>query len=52
MAIWIAGYPIGELPATGFMPVGVKSRAVNGHEFGLKLKPEDRAALIVFLKTL
>ena len=37
---------------SGFMPVGVKSRAVNGHEFGLKLKPEDRAALIVFLKTL
>ena len=37
---------------TGFMPVGVKSRAVKGHEFGLKLKPEDRAALIVFLRTL
>jgi mono/diheme cytochrome c family protein len=37
---------------SGFMPVGVKSRAVNGHEFGLKLKPEDRAALIAFLRTL
>ena len=36
----------------GFMPVGVKSRPVNGHEIGLKLKPEDRAALIAFLKTL
>jgi hypothetical protein len=36
----------------GFIPVGVKTRAVKGHEFGLKLKPGDRAALIVFLKTL
>ena len=37
---------------SGFMPVGVKSRAVNGHEFGLKLKQEDRSALIAFLRTL
>jgi hypothetical protein len=25
---------------------------VEGHEFGLKLSPEDRKALIAFLKTL
>jgi hypothetical protein len=25
---------------------------VKGHEFGLKLAPEDRQALIAFLKTL
>jgi mono/diheme cytochrome c family protein len=37
---------------SGFMPVGVKWRAVNGHEFGLKLKQEDRSALIAFLRTL
>jgi mono/diheme cytochrome c family protein len=37
---------------SGFMPPGVKTRAVKGHEFGLKLKPEDRGALIGFLKTL
>ncbi|MEP7364606.1 MAG: hypothetical protein ABI972_15225 [Acidobacteriota bacterium] len=29
-----------------------ETRAVKGHEFGLKLKPEDKAALIAFLKTL
>jgi hypothetical protein len=31
---------------------GVKTRAVKGHEFGLKLSAEDRKALIAFLKTL
>jgi hypothetical protein len=37
---------------TGFRGVGVKSRAVKGHEFGLDLSAEDRKALIAFLKTL
>ena len=37
---------------TGFMPYGVKSYAVKGHRFGLKLSEEDRKALIAFLKTL
>ena len=37
---------------TGFKGVGAKSRAVRGHEFGLKLSVEDRRALIAFLKTL
>jgi hypothetical protein len=30
----------------------VKVRPVRGHEFGLKLSSEDKAALIAFLKTL
>jgi cytochrome c peroxidase len=33
-------------------PGNVKARAVKGHEFGLDLSQEDRAALIAFLKTL
>jgi hypothetical protein len=37
---------------SGFMPAGVKTRAVKGHEFGLKLTPGDKSALIAFLKTL
>lgn len=37
---------------TGFKGAGVKARAVKGHEFGLKLNPEDSRALIAFLKTL
>jgi hypothetical protein len=37
---------------TGFKGAGVTTRAVPGHEFGLKLSPDDRAALIAFLKTL
>jgi hypothetical protein len=37
---------------TGFKGYGVTTRAVKGHEFGLKLSPEDRRALIAFLKTL
>jgi hypothetical protein len=28
------------------------TRAVKGHEFGLKLKPDEKKALIAFLKTL
>jgi hypothetical protein len=37
---------------TGFKGAGVARRAVKGHEFGLKLPPDERAALIAFLKTL
>ena len=37
---------------TGFKPYGVKTRAVRGHEFGLKLPEAERAALIAFLRTL
>ena len=29
-----------------------KTRAVKGHEFGLGLQPEEKSALIAFLKTL
>ena len=37
---------------TGFKGYAVKTRAVKGHEFGLELSSEDKAALIGFLKTL
>ena len=37
---------------TGFKGYGLKTRAVKGHEFGLKLSAEDKAGLIAFLKTL
>jgi hypothetical protein len=37
---------------TGFKGYGVTTRAVKGHEFGLKLPVEERRALIAFLKTL
>ena len=37
---------------TSFRGFGVTTRAVKGHEFGLNLTPEERAALIAFLKTL
>jgi hypothetical protein len=33
-------------------PPGTKTRAVPGHRFGLNLPPDDRRALIAFLKTL
>jgi hypothetical protein len=33
-------------------PPGTSTRAVRGHEYGLDLSPEDRSALIAFLKTL
>ncbi len=39
-----------------YVPTGYRGmtpkRAVLGHEFGLRLKPQDKAALIAFLKTL
>jgi hypothetical protein len=37
---------------TGFIPQGMKTYAVKGHRFGLKLSENDRTALIAFLKTL
>ena len=37
---------------TGFRGHDVKARAVKGHPFGLDLSPDDRQALIAFLKTL
>lgn len=37
---------------TGFKGYGIQSRAVKGHEFGLKLSADDKRALIAFLKTL
>lgn len=37
---------------TGFKGYGVTHRAVPGHPFGLNLSPEDKKALIAFLKTL
>jgi hypothetical protein len=37
---------------SGFKGYGVRTRAVKGHEYGLELLPEDKTALIAFLKTL
>jgi mono/diheme cytochrome c family protein len=37
---------------SGFRPAGAKTRAIKGHEFGLKLLPEERTNLIAFLHTL
>ena len=37
---------------TAWKGYGVTTRAVPGHEFGLKLPAEDKRALIAFLKTL
>ncbi len=37
---------------TGFRGVGVKTRPIKGHAFGLDLSVDDRQALIAFLKTL
>jgi hypothetical protein len=36
----------------GYNPPGVQSRAVKGHEFGLKLNAVERDQLIAFLRTL
>jgi hypothetical protein len=37
---------------TGISGYGVSTRAIKGHEFGVRLSAEDKAALITFLKTL
>jgi mono/diheme cytochrome c family protein len=36
----------------GWLPPGMKARAIKGHEFGLKLNPAEREQLIAFLRTL
>jgi hypothetical protein len=36
----------------GWLPPGLKTRAIKGHEFGLKLNPAEREQLIAFLRTL
>lgn len=36
----------------GWRPPGTETRAIKGHEFGLRLSAEDRTALIAFLRTL
>jgi len=36
----------------GYSPPGVKTRAISGHEFGLKLEPREREELISFLRAL
>jgi hypothetical protein len=41
-----------EYVPSGFKGYGVKTRAVKGHLFGLNLSPEDKLALIAFLRTL
>lgn len=37
---------------TGYKGYGSSTRAVKGHEFGLRLTPHDKQSLIAFLKTL
>ena len=37
---------------TGYAGPAGEARSVKGHEFGLRLKPDDKKALIAFLKTL
>ncbi len=37
---------------TGYRPARVTTQAVAGHDFGMDLSPEDKQALIAFLKTL
>jgi hypothetical protein len=36
----------------GWRPLGSDTHAIRGHEFGLRLEPADREALIAFLRTL
>ena len=36
----------------GWLPPGMKTRAIQGHQFGLNLNREEREQLIAFLKTL
>jgi hypothetical protein len=38
--------------AGGWNPAGVKTRAVIGHEFGLKLTADEKKSLLAFLRTL
>src|SRR5262249_2650751 len=36
----------------GWLPPAMTTRAIQGHEFGLKLNPVEREQLIAFLRTL
>lgn len=36
----------------GWLPAGAKTFRIAGHEFGLKLTPDERRQLIAFLRTL
>ena len=36
----------------GWMPLGTKTRRIQGHEFGLKLQENERQQLIAFLRSL
>jgi hypothetical protein len=36
----------------GWSPLGAETHAIQGHKFGLNLKPEERSDLIAFLRTL
>jgi hypothetical protein len=36
----------------GFIPVGERTHAIKGHEFGLRLTAEERQELIAFLRSL
>ena len=36
----------------GWIPLGEKTHAIIGHEFGVKLTPTERAELLAFLRTL
>ena len=38
--------------SNGWHPPGTRARAVSGHVFGLGLSPEDKAALLGFLRSL
>jgi hypothetical protein len=38
--------------SAGWMPVGAKTHAIQGHDIGLKLEAGEREQLIAFLRTL
>ena len=44
--------PNGSVVPTGFIPPGQKTRAVKGHEFGLRLDAKERGELLAFLRSL
>jgi hypothetical protein len=37
---------------TYFKPIGIKQMAVPGHPFGIELKPDEKKALVAFIKSL
>ncbi len=52
MDIRIGTDPTLTIQTTRWEGCSVKGRAVKGHEFALKIPPDDKEALIAFLKTL